>query len=108
SVVNFQKGKRQLNMDYSLVNALSYNMAGLNHVLCFHDINCSYMTNLCTQVGNSTFIDIPNSMQIMPGIGIWHVHSHKQECYAHHAPLFMQGAGWVDGKIIKTLWSLLN
>lgn len=28
--------------------------------------------------------------------------------YARHAPLFMQGAGWVDGEIIETLWSLLN
>ncbi|KAI6142207.1 hypothetical protein BKA82DRAFT_167039, partial [Pisolithus tinctorius] len=108
SVVDFQKGKRQLNMDYSLANALSYNMAGLNHVLCFYDINCSYMTNLRMQVGNSTFIDIPNSMQIMPGIGIWHVHSHKQECYACHAPLFMQGAGWVDGPRIEKIGNCMT
>ncbi|KAI6144093.1 hypothetical protein BKA82DRAFT_4017284 [Pisolithus tinctorius] len=39
---------RQLNMDYSLANALWYNMTGINHVLCFYDINCSYMKNLCT------------------------------------------------------------
>ncbi|KAI6153826.1 hypothetical protein BKA82DRAFT_4011938 [Pisolithus tinctorius] len=76
SVVDFQKGERQLNMDYSLANALHYNMAGIN--------------------------------KIMPGIGIWHVHGHKQECYARYAPLFMKGAGWVDSEIIETLWSLLN
>ncbi|KAI6140502.1 hypothetical protein BKA82DRAFT_4450509 [Pisolithus tinctorius] len=99
---------RQLNMDYSLANALQYNMTGINHVLCFYDINCSYMKNLRTWVRNSAFIDIPDSMQIMPGIGMWHVHGHKQECYARYAPLFMQGAGWVDGEIIETLWSLLN
>ncbi|KAI6110452.1 hypothetical protein EDD16DRAFT_1522223 [Pisolithus croceorrhizus] len=29
SVVDFQKGERQLNMDYSLCNALSYNMNGI-------------------------------------------------------------------------------
>ncbi|KIN95845.1 hypothetical protein M404DRAFT_164813, partial [Pisolithus tinctorius Marx 270] len=108
SVVDFQKGERQLNMDYSLANALQYNMTGINHVLCFYDINCSYMKNLRTWVRNSAFIDIPDSMQIMPGIGMWHVHGHKQECYARYAPLFMQGAGWVDGEIIETLWSLLN
>ncbi|KIN94587.1 hypothetical protein M404DRAFT_34874 [Pisolithus tinctorius Marx 270] len=108
SVVDFQKGERQLNMDYSLANALRYNMTGINHVLCFYDINCSYMKNLRTWVRNSAFIDIPDSMQIMPGIGMWHVHGHKQECYARYAPLFMQGAGWVDGEIIETLWSLLN
>ncbi|KAI6142713.1 hypothetical protein BKA82DRAFT_4017955 [Pisolithus tinctorius] len=113
SVVDFQKGEsswqfRQLNMDYSLANALRYNMTGINRVLCFYDINCSYMKNLRTWVRNSAFIDIPDSMQIMPGIGMWHVHGHKQECYARYAPLFMQGAGWVDGEIIETLWSLLN
>ncbi|KAI6145946.1 hypothetical protein BKA82DRAFT_3981112, partial [Pisolithus tinctorius] len=108
SVVDFQKGERQLNMDYSLANALRYNMTGINCVLCFYDINCSYMKNLHTRVRNSAFIDIPDSMQIMPGIRMWHVHGHKQECYARYAPLFMQGAGWVDGEIIETLWSLLN
>ncbi|KAI6155000.1 hypothetical protein BKA82DRAFT_4010686 [Pisolithus tinctorius] len=76
SVVDFQKGERQLNMDYSLANALHYNMAGIN--------------------------------KIMPGIRIWHVHGHKQECYVRYPPLFMKGAGWVDSEIIKTLWSLLN
>ncbi|KAF8124933.1 hypothetical protein EV363DRAFT_1299555 [Boletus edulis] len=42
------------------------------------------------------------------GIGIWHVHGHQTECFARHGPLFIQGAGWVDGEIIETLWSMLN
>ncbi|KAI6100519.1 hypothetical protein F5141DRAFT_1066123 [Pisolithus sp. B1] len=46
SVVDFQKGKRQLNMDYSLCNALSYNMNGIQNVICFYDVNCTYMKNL--------------------------------------------------------------
>ncbi|KAI6138709.1 hypothetical protein BKA82DRAFT_4020772 [Pisolithus tinctorius] len=66
-VVDFQKGERQLNMDYSLANALGYNMEGIKQVVCFYDINCSYMTNLQKH-----------------------------------------GAGWVDGEIIETLWSILN
>ncbi|KIN95288.1 hypothetical protein M404DRAFT_166183 [Pisolithus tinctorius Marx 270] len=49
--VDFQKGERQLNMDYSLANALGYNMEGIKHVVCFYDINCSYMTNLQKCVG---------------------------------------------------------
>ncbi|KAI6146186.1 hypothetical protein BKA82DRAFT_165012 [Pisolithus tinctorius] len=65
-VVDFQKGERQLNMDYSLANALGYNMEGIKQVVCFYDINCSYMTNL---------------------------RKHK-ECYARYAPLFIKGAGW--------------
>ncbi|KAI6143307.1 hypothetical protein BKA82DRAFT_4017598 [Pisolithus tinctorius] len=82
---------RQLNMDYSLANALQYNMTGINRVLCFYDINCSYMKNLHTRESECGMCTV-----------------HKQECYARYAPLFMQGAGWVDGEIIETLWSLLN
>ncbi|KAI5981036.1 hypothetical protein EDD15DRAFT_2380556 [Pisolithus albus] len=100
--------RRKLNMDYSLSNALGYNMTGIKNVLCFYDINCSYMKNLRKRVDNSPFLHIPSSLQIVPGIGIWHVHGHKQECYARYAPLFLRGSGWVDGEVIKTLWSILN
>ncbi|KAI6022843.1 hypothetical protein BKA83DRAFT_4053576, partial [Pisolithus microcarpus] len=81
SMVDYQKGERQLNMDYSLSNALRYNMTGIKNVLCFYDINCSYIKNLQKWVDNCWFLYIPPSLQILPGIGIWHVHGHKQECY---------------------------
>lgn len=47
-------------------------------------------------------------MKIIPDKGMWHVHGHRSECYARYAPLFIPGAGWVDGEIIQTLWSILN
>ncbi|KIO00639.1 hypothetical protein M404DRAFT_152145, partial [Pisolithus tinctorius Marx 270] len=56
----------------------------------------------------SELIDIPSSLQIIPGISIWHVHGHKKECYAWYAPLYIKGARWVDGEIIEMLWSILN
>ncbi|KIN97387.1 hypothetical protein M404DRAFT_160624, partial [Pisolithus tinctorius Marx 270] len=102
-VVDFQKGERQLNMDYSLANALGYNMEGIKQVVCFYNINCSYMMNLQKHVGQSEMIDIPSSLWIIPGISIWHVHGHKKECYAWYAPLFIKGAGWVDREITETL-----
>ncbi|KAI6167873.1 hypothetical protein EDD17DRAFT_1467315, partial [Pisolithus thermaeus] len=108
SVVDFQKGERQLNMDYSLCNALSYNMNGIRNVICFYDINCTYMKNLQRRVDNSTFLEIAPSLRIVAGIGMWHVHGHKKECYARYSPLFIRGSGWVDGEIIETLWSTLN
>ncbi|KAI6097428.1 hypothetical protein EDD16DRAFT_1527596 [Pisolithus croceorrhizus] len=108
SVVDFQKGERQLNMDYSLCNALSYNMNGIQNVICFYDVNCTYMKNLRRQVDNSTFLEIAPSLRIVVGIRMWHVHRHKKECYARYSPLFIRGSGWVDGEIIKTLWSTLN
>ncbi|KAI6046584.1 hypothetical protein EDC04DRAFT_2557998 [Pisolithus marmoratus] len=108
SVVDFQKGERQLNMDYSLANTLAYNMAGIQNVVCFYDISCSYKKNLRKHIGGSNHIQIPMSICIVPRIGIWHVHRHKKECYACYSPLFIKGAGWVDGEIIETLWSMLN
>ncbi|KIK21570.1 hypothetical protein PISMIDRAFT_103870 [Pisolithus microcarpus 441] len=108
SIVDFQKGERQLNMDYSLANALSYNMTSIDYVLCFYDINCAYMKNLRRHVDSSDLLHIPPSMRIMAGIGMWHVHGHKEECYMRYSPLFIKGSGWVNGEIIETLWSTLN
>ncbi|KAI6034785.1 hypothetical protein EDC04DRAFT_2516893, partial [Pisolithus marmoratus] len=108
SVVDFQKGERQLNMDYSLAHALSYNMVSINNILCFYDINCTYMKNMQRHVDGSRFLHIPASMRITAGIGMWHVHGHKKDCYTQYAPLFIKGSGWIDSEIIETLWSTLN
>ncbi|KAF8431530.1 hypothetical protein L210DRAFT_3507864 [Boletus edulis BED1] len=103
SVVDFQKGECQVNMDYSFANAIQYNMSKITRIIHFYDINCTYMKKLRSRVKNSKFIDIPQDIQIVPGIGIWHVHGHRAECFSRHAPLFIPGAGWVDGEIIETL-----
>lgn len=95
-------------MDYSVTNALSLNMGNINRVISFYDINCAYMKKLRSRVSNSSHITLPNDLEIIPGIGIWHVHGHRPECYARYAPLFIPGSGWVDGEIIETLWSSLN
>ncbi|KAF8449492.1 hypothetical protein L210DRAFT_3389489, partial [Boletus edulis BED1] len=108
SVVDFQKGERQVNMDYLFANAIKYNMDKIPRIISFYDINCAYMKKLRSRVRQSKYIDIPQDIPIIPGIGIWHVHGHQAECFARHAPLFIPGAGWVDGEIIETLWSVLN
>ncbi|KAF8431412.1 hypothetical protein L210DRAFT_3333179, partial [Boletus edulis BED1] len=81
SVVDFQKGERQVNMDYSFANAIQYNMSKITRIIHFYDINCAYMKKLRSHVKNSKFIDIPQDIQIVPGIGIWHVHGHRAECF---------------------------
>ncbi|KAI6152502.1 hypothetical protein BKA82DRAFT_4012959 [Pisolithus tinctorius] len=82
-VVDFQKGERQLNMDYSLANALGYNMEGIKQVVCFYDINCSYMTNLRKRVGRN-----------YP----WNRH---MACAWAQEGMLCTGAGWVDKKSLK-------
>jgi hypothetical protein len=126
STVDFQKGERyvgrwipasvifkpmsyrQVNMDYSLTHAMQHNMDRITRVITFYDINCSYMKKLRARVAGNQFIQISPELEITPGIGIWHVHGHRAECFARYAPLFIPGSGWVDGEIIETLWSMLN
>lgn len=95
-------------MDYSFANALKYNMGNISRVISFYDINCSYMKKLRSRVRNNRYIDISDQMEIIPGIGIWHVHGHRSECHSRYGPLFIPGTGWIDGEIIETLWSVLN
>ncbi|KIK73380.1 hypothetical protein PAXRUDRAFT_178597, partial [Paxillus rubicundulus Ve08.2h10] len=59
-------------------------------------------------VGNNEFLKFPMEMEIVPGIGIWHVHGHQPQRFSRYAPLYIKGAGWIDGEVIETLWSILN
>ena len=53
------------------------NMRGIHWVCLFYDINCSYMRKLSEWVSNNEFINFPADLEIVPGIRIWHVHSHQ-------------------------------
>ena len=94
---------RQVNMDYSLAHALGHNMDGITDVITFYDINCSYMKKLWGCMVKNDYI---TELNIIPRIGIWH--GHRPECSARYALLFISGVGWVDSKVLETLWSLLN
>lgn len=47
-------------------------------------------------------------LQIVKGIGLFHVHGHQVMCFARYSPNFITGAGQTDGEIIETLWAALN
>jgi len=100
--------RRQVNMDYAFAHALSYNMKKVPRVLSLYDINCQYMTNIQKRLASNAFISLPEGVDIVPGIGVWHVHGHQLECLARYAPNYIRGAGRVDGEIMETLWSALN
>ncbi|KIO04339.1 hypothetical protein M404DRAFT_111891, partial [Pisolithus tinctorius Marx 270] len=108
AMVNFQKGEQQVNMDYALVHAIRHGTVPGQQVIHFYDINCQYSKGLERQLHANAYISMPDGMQICPGIGLWHVHGHRTECFAQYAPNFIVGAGRVDGEIMETLWSSLN
>ncbi|KAG2105107.1 uncharacterized protein F5147DRAFT_775427 [Suillus discolor] len=108
SMVDFQKGERQMNMDYALSQALNYRTDGISRAITFYDINCQYNKYLKDWITSSIYLSIPIGMDIIPGIGLWHVHGHQDSCYVRYASNFIYGTGRIDGEIMETLWAPLN
>jgi hypothetical protein len=107
-VVDFQKGERQMNMDYSFCQAVAHTAAGIQRVLLMYDIACQYCINLVERVKRSPYLSLPEGLEIMKGIGVWHVHGHVSKCFPRYYPAFMSGTGHVDGEVLETLWAHLN
>ncbi|KAH9833985.1 uncharacterized protein C8Q71DRAFT_711618 [Rhodofomes roseus] len=107
SVVDFQKGERQMNMDYALSQALKHH-EGIKHFLIMYDVSCQYSKKAKARFESSPqFLKWPSAM-IDWGIGKFHVHGHQRDCLVKYSPSFIPGAGLVDGEVIETLWAPLN
>src|SRR5882757_2812932 len=99
---------RQMNMDYCVSEALKYNMEGVNRAILLYDIMCQYWRNLKRRFDGNSYLTFPDAIEILRGIGLFHVHGHKDECYGQSAPTFIPGTGMVDGEVLETLWAILN
>ncbi|KAG1867501.1 hypothetical protein C8R48DRAFT_747361 [Suillus tomentosus] len=108
SMVDFQKGERQMNMDYALCEASRHNMEGITRAVTFYDINCQYNKHFRVRVDRSRLLEMAPQLTIIPGIGLWHVHGHQDSCYVRYASNFIEGIGRIDGEIMETLWARLN
>jgi hypothetical protein len=109
ALVNFQKGERQMNMDWSLCEALATtNIGRIGHVLHIYDINCEYWKKLLERITNNEMLSIEEHITIFHAIGLFHIHGHKNDCLYRWATNYVPGAGVVDGEVLETLWSVLN
>ncbi|KAG2057442.1 hypothetical protein BDR06DRAFT_980855 [Suillus hirtellus] len=70
---------------------------GISQAIMFYDINCQYNKFLKDRITSSMYLSIPIGMDIISGIGLWHVHGHQDSCYV-----------WIDREIMETLWASLN
>ncbi|KAG2086762.1 uncharacterized protein F5147DRAFT_659138 [Suillus discolor] len=105
TMVDFQEGERQMNMDYALCEALKINADGIRCALTFYDVNCQYHKHLKDRIAESPILEICEELNIIPGIGLWHVHGHQDSFYVRYASNFIKGAAWIDGEIMETLWN---
>ena len=108
--MDFQKGERQLNMDYALCDGMKYANVGENtKVFNWYDIFCQWIIHLKGRVRDSGgTLSLPSGVEIDGGIGLFHVHGHADQCFHRLASYFVPGAAIVDGKVLETLWSGLN
>lgn len=95
-------------MDYSYFWATNF-FAQLLMLLLIYDIICQFWVNLAKRFNLlSSWLTLPTGMQLLYGIGQFHVHGHQQKCYARYSPNFIQGAGIQDGETLEPLWDPLN
>jgi hypothetical protein len=98
-----------MNMDWSLCEALATtNIGAIKYALDIYDITCQYWQHLLERIEGNPMLDIPEHLQLLHVIGLFHVHGHKDECLYRWATNYVPGAGVVDGEVLETLWSVLN
>jgi len=109
SLVNFQKGERQMNMDWSLIEALATtNIGALIYIMHIYDINCLYCMYLQDRIDRNDMLHIAEHIKLIHAIGQFHVHGHQHKCLYRWATHYVPGAGVVDGEVLETLWAVLN
>jgi hypothetical protein len=96
------------NMDYSICHALSHRTEGMTEALVSYDIACQWNKNFGKRVSESQYLNLPESLDIIPSVGKMHLGAHIPECFPFYSLNFIHGAGQQDGEIIETLWSSLN
>ncbi|KIJ04810.1 hypothetical protein PAXINDRAFT_52030, partial [Paxillus involutus ATCC 200175] len=107
TVVNFQKGERQVNMDYALCRALG-KLEGMLRAAVIYDIACQFNVHFGARVSRSDYLKFSDTIQIIWGIGLFHIHGHQDVCLSRYSPDLIPGIGKVDGEVLETLWSQLN
>ncbi|KAI6163445.1 hypothetical protein EDD17DRAFT_1756453 [Pisolithus thermaeus] len=108
SVVDFQKGERYMNTDYSICNALGCGSERITKALVIYDVGCQWSVNFWSRVKNSPSLLLPPALEIVPAVGKFHLAAHKLSCFPRYSLNFFKGAGHLDGEILETLWAPFN
>ncbi|KAH9020129.1 hypothetical protein EDB85DRAFT_1872687, partial [Lactarius pseudohatsudake] len=108
SVVDFQKGEVQKNMDYSIFKALNFNMEGIEAALISYDVMCQWSVHMMERVNGSNYLKLLDNLELRLAIGLFHIHGHQDTCLARYLPSFIEGGRQIDSETIETLWAPLN
>ncbi|EIW73782.1 hypothetical protein CONPUDRAFT_29248, partial [Coniophora puteana RWD-64-598 SS2] len=107
ATADLKAGEKQANSDAVASNA-GWQWPLLLGIILYYDIMCQYIINFAKRMKKSKHLSWPDGVELIPAIGLFHVHGHKDECVAKFSPTFIEGTGHVDGEILETLWAALN
>ena len=99
---------RQVNIDYSVCQALRWCSEGLIKCRIIYDIACQYHKKFKQRVRLGRYLKIPEDMLLEWAIGKFHIGGHIKDCFPEFSLNFILGAVRIDGEILETLWAELN
>ena len=88
-------------MDFSLSEAMKYNMDGIKQALLSYDLMCQFWKNLEKRFEGNPYLTFPQAVHILRAIGLFHVHGHIDPCYVRFAPTFIPKQGWSMAKSLR-------
>lgn len=98
-----------MNVDWAFCEAIkNTNVPANGKVLLLYDIYCQWSIHFRDRVAVNKNLSLPKGLTVDGGIGLFHVHGHRDECLYRYAPYFISGAAVVDGEVLERLWSVLN
>jgi len=105
SIIDLFRGEQQKNVDWSFLECIrTTNVDSEQGIMLIYDIICQYFIYLYSRIGHL----LPHGLEINQAIRLFHVHSHKEECFYRFAPCFIPGTGIVAGEACEPLWAKLN
>ncbi|KAL6304098.1 hypothetical protein BKA93DRAFT_733881, partial [Sparassis latifolia] len=108
SVVDFQKGERQMNIDYFICQVLLYNTEGLQFMDVCYDVACQWWIHFLEHVADSKYLKVADKIKIIAYVEKFHLRAHITECFAKFSLNFVKDMGEIEGEVVKMLWSKMN
>ena len=100
--------QRQMNMDYSVCQALAYRAKGLKSALVIYDVACEWVIHFLERVAQNPHLSLEEWDEFIAAVGDFHLGAHVRECFAPFSLNFVHGAGDIEGEILEPSWSDFN
>jgi hypothetical protein len=98
-------------VDYSFCQAAKYGTKEGEPPLGIrgaYDVACQWWKYFLRRVAENPTLTFDEKVDIIVGVGKWHLSAHVKGCFCQWSLNFIKGAGYMDGETMETVWSQLN